>query len=65
MFRQRRKYNLKIPYHTSQQEIAIFLRCTFVCTGICLAYKKKVFKKYLDINSRGKNAKTSIFDVVT
>ena len=32
---------------------------------IGLAYMKKVFKKYLDIYSRGKSDKNGIFDVVT
>ena len=42
-----------------------FLKCTFVCTGIGIAYMKKVLKKYRGINSRGKNDKYSVFDVVT
>ena len=35
-----------------------FLKCTFICTGIGITYMKKVFKKYLDIHSRGKSDKT-------
>ena len=64
-FRQRRKHNLKTPYHTPQQKYANFIKCTFVCTGSGLAYIKKFSKKNLDIHSRGKSDKNGIFDVVT
>ena len=36
-----------------------------MCTGIDLAYMKRVSKKYLDIHYRGKSDENGIFDVVT
>ena len=59
------KAQLKTPISYVTARNFKFLKCTFVCTVIGLAYTKKVFKIYLDIHSRGKSDKNGIFDVVT
>ena len=62
-FKQGQKHNPHIIRHS--KKLQFFLKCTNVCTGIDLADMINIFKKHLDIHSRGKSDKNGIFDIVT